>query len=252
MKEKRLLKRHVNGREPKHSQETFLLNAQTPFAVTEAYKTLRTNVIFATRKKGCQVFAVSSPFPGEGKTTNAINLAISFAQTEARVLLIDGDLRRPRLHKSFHVTNGTGLSNLLAGLADLEEDVILHTEYAYLDLITSGHIPPNPIELLSSGGMETMLEKLKTRYDYIIIDTPPVNVVSDALVISKLITGYLLVVRQGVTERQALAYAMSKFEMAGVKPLGVILNAVESYTKKYRYRSGYKYKNYYNYYRASH
>ena len=118
-----------------------------------------------------------------------------------------------------------------------------------MDLISSGHIPPNPIELLSSDKMQELLKSLSETYDFIILDTPPVNIVSDALVLSKMVTGYIMVTRSNYTEYQALDVAMSNFELANIKPLGVVLNDFNRKQTKYSRGGKYKYKTYYNYYR---
>lgn len=227
-----------------------IINSESPFSITEAYKTLRTNVIFSTRGTGCKKYAVTSPVPREGKTTNSVNLAISFAQTGKKVLLIDADLRKPRIHSYFGLRNRTGLSNILSGVFDDENKTYINkTNIENLDVITAGHIPPNPIELLSSDNMRDFLQSLDDIYDFVVIDTPPINVVSDALVLSKYVTGYILVMRSNYSEYQSLKDAVSKFELANVKPLGVILNDYDE--NKQKYSSRYKYKGYYYYYHSS-
>ncbi|MEE1043302.1 MAG: CpsD/CapB family tyrosine-protein kinase [Clostridia bacterium] len=232
------------------NKESTILNINSKFYVSEAYKTLRTNILFSSSDYGCKSFVVTSAIPGEGKTTNAINLAISFAQTEKKVVLIDADLRKPKLHKYFEIGNKVGISNVISGVYDgTEKDFIQKTHVENLDLITSGHIPPNPIELLASDSMYELIKELEANYDYIIIDTPPINVVSDALVLSKTVTGYILVTRSDYTEYQSLSNAMSTFELANIKPLGVILNDFTRNTSNYSHKGKYKYKSYYNYYR---
>jgi len=232
------------------NKENTILNDNSKFFVSEAYKTLRTNILFSAGDSGSKSFVVTSAIPGEGKTTNAINLAISFAQTEKKVVLIDADLRKPKLHKYFDKENKTGLSNVISGVYDGEkQDYIQKTYVDNLDLITSGHIPPNPIELLASDNMHDFIKKLEESYDFIIIDTPPVNVVSDALVLSKSVTGYILVTRCDYTEYQVLNNAMSNFELANIKPLGVILNDFSKKSSNYSSKGKYRYKSYYNYYR---
>lgn len=234
------------------NRDRTIIGKKTNFTITEAYKTLRTNIIFSCRGDGCKKFVVTSPFPGEGKTTNAINLAISFAQTGKKTLLIDGDMRKPKLSKYFGIRNRVGLSNILSGIYDEGEGKVINkTRYDNLELITAGHIPPNPIELLSSDNMKQFLSQLDKIYDYVVIDTPPVNVVSDALVLSKDVSGFILVVRSDYTEYRAMDIAMSKFDLAEISPLGIILNSFTEKRKKYAAGSKYKYKNYYNYYRYS-
>ena len=225
-----------------------IINSKTNFSVTEAYKSLRTNILFSARENTCKKFVITSSFPSEGKTTNAINIAISFAETGKKVLLIDGDLRKPKIHKLLDLKNKMGISNILSNVFDDESHDAIHKNVVEnLDVITSGYIPPNPIELLSSDSMKDFIKEKEDNYDYIIIDTPPVNVVSDSLVLAPLVTGYILVVRANYTEYQGVDMAMAKFEIANIKPLGIILNDVEEYAKKYNYKKRYKYKYKYNY-----
>ena len=231
------------------NRESTILNENSKFHISEAYKTLRTNILFSTGDVGCKSYAITSAIPGEGKTTTAINLAITFAQTEKKVVIIDADLRKPKLHKYFDLENKIGLSNVLSGVYEgSDKDYIQETGVENMHLISSGHIPPNPIELLSSDKMQELIKELEESFDFIIFDTPPINIVSDALVLSKSITGYILVARSNYTEYQALSTAMSNFELANIKPLGVVLNDFSR--KKTKYGGGkYKYKTYYNYYR---
>ncbi len=232
------------------NKETTILTEHSKFLVSESYKTLRTNILFSTGDVGCKSFVITSALPGEGKTTNAINLAISFAQTEKKVILVDADLRKPKLHKYFDLESKTGLSNVISGVYDGEcKDFIQKTYIGNLDVITSGHIPPNPIELLASESMNELMKKLEETYDFIILDTPPVNVVSDALVLSKCVTGYVMVARSNYTEHQQLRDAMSNFEIANIKPLGIILNDFSNKRSAYSKGRKYRYKSYYNYYR---
>lgn len=217
-----------------------ILNDNSKFYISDAYKTLRTNILFSTGESTRKIYAVTSTVPGEGKTTTAINIAVSFAQTEKKVVIIDSDLRRPKLHKYFDLENKVGLSNVLSGIYDGEsKDYIQKTNIDNLDVISSGHIPPNPIDLLASDKMQELLKTLEETYDFIILNTPPVNLVSDALVLSKNVTGYILVVRSNYTEYQALDDAMSNFELAKIKLLGVVLN---DFNRKHTKYSGGKYK----------
>ncbi len=232
------------------NKEATILNDNSKFHISEAYKTLRTNILFTTRDLDCKIYAFTSAIPGEGKTTTAINMAISFAQTEKKVVIIDGDLRKPKLHKYFDLENKIGLSNVLSGVYDgNNKSYIQKTSIENLDLISSGHVPPNPIELLSSDNMKELVNELKEKYDFIIFDTPPVNIVSDALVLSNMVTGYILVARSNYTEYQVLDVAMSNFELANIKPLGVVLNDFNRKQTKYAKGGKYKYKTYYHYYR---
>lgn len=232
------------------NKESTILNENSKFYISEAYKTLRTNILFSTGDVGCKTFVVTSAIPGEGKTTSSINIAISFAQTEKKVVIIDADLRKPKLHKYFDLENKIGLSNVISGVYDgKKKDFIQKTGVENLDIISSGHIPPNPIELLASDNMQDLIKKLEETYDFIILDTPPINIVSDALVLSKIVTGYILVARSNYTEYHAMDIAMANFELANVKPLGVVLNDFNRKQTNYVRGGKYKYKSYYNYYR---
>lgn len=166
------------------------------------------------------------------------------------MVIIDADLRKPKLHKYFELENKIGLSNVLSGVYEGNGNkYIQNTNVENLDLISSGHVPPNPIELLSSDNMKNVLEALKECYDFVIVDTPPINIVSDALVLANLVTGYIMVTRSNYTEYQALDVAMSNFELANIKPLGVVLNDFNKKQTRYAKGGKYKYKTYYNYYR---
>lgn len=218
----------------------YVINDKSAFNIKEAYKSARTNIIFSMQEQGCKRILVTSAYPKEGKTTTCLNLAITFAQTGAKVLIIDADLRKPRLHKLLNVSPSIGLTNILNGISPMSE-AIQTTAYNNLTVLGAGHIPPNPVELLSSDAMKEFLISISEYYDFIFIDTPPVNVVTDAIVLSSLVSGVFLVVRQGLTEHRSLKEAISKFEFADVKPLGFLLNDIDENINKYKYRYRYKY-----------
>ena len=227
-----------------------LLSDESPFNITEAYKTTRTNIMFTLAGvEGCKTIIITSSIPGEGKTLSSINTAITFAQTGAKVLLIDCDLRKSKIHKYMQSDNKKGLSNIL-GSFDSLEDCLKHNEKCGIDYITTGQTPPNPIELLSSSKMEEMLQDLQQKYDYIFLDTPPVNVVADTTAISNLATGILFVVRHKYTTQDMIYKAISSLEFVNAKVLGFLLNDVDlstySYTAKTKF-GNYRYKNYYSY-----
>lgn len=230
-----------------------LINEESNFLVKEAYKMLRTNIIFTLPEEKSSIILVTSSWPLEGKTTNCANLAVVFSQMGEKTLLIDGDLRKPRIHKLFKLTSKTGLSNVLRNLCSVEE-ATQKTAYENLDVITSGHIPPNPAELLASDEMKTLLKELKGKYKYILIDTPPVNMVSDALILAPVVSGMVLVVRQDVTLHKSITESLEKINFTGTKILGFILNdSVDNksgyYSKrKYTYKRTNYYNGYYGYY----
>lgn len=219
------------------------LNDKTPFQIVEAYKTLRLNIIFSLPNVACKKILFTSPFPSEGKTTNCVNLAIAMAQTGSKVLVIDSDLRKPVCHLYFKTKYYPGLTNYLCGLNELAE-VISHTEYNNLDFLPSGLIPPNPSEIIASKEFGLLLNTLEDYYEYIIIDSPPVNIVSDALSISKEVSGTVLVVRQNQSTHDQVQKALNHFKLANSKVLGLILNDtaeenILGYKKKYGYYKRY-------------
>ncbi len=200
-----------------------ILNKNSSFAAQEAYRTMRTNVRFAVNSNGCKKICITSGSAGEGKSITFLNFAISVAEAGQKVLLIDADLRRPALSRLLVEKAAPGLSNVLAGLATYE-DAIHKDIYENLDVMFSGDVPPNPSELLSGDRMQEMIEKLSKKYDYILVDTPPVNIVSDACVIANLLDGVLLLVRQGSSMKEDVRRAVTRLQLTGAKLLGYILN----------------------------
>lgn len=224
-----------------------ILNDKTNFSVKEAYKAARTNFMFALSNipDKCKKIVFTSQGPGEGKTTTSINIAIAFAQTGAKVIIIDADLRRPHVHKYLELDNEIGLTSVLGGFNTLEEAIKKHE--LGVDCISCGHIPPNPSELLSSDKMVNLVESLTDKYDYIILDTPPINVVSDAIAMAtKMDAGVALVVRQKYTTHDAIKKSKATLEFANAKLIGFVLNDVTNESFTYRSRYG-RYRSYRNY-----
>lgn len=225
----------------KHQTRTSVLNMQMDpdmkFKVSEAYKMARTNLAFSLVKKGCKKIAFTSSFTGEGKSTTSVNIAITLAQqVNTKVLLIDCDLRKPKVNRFFHLQTSPGLTSYLGGMKDMES-IIRHTDDPNLDLITSGVIVPNPSELLAGNEMKKLIEEMESKYDYIIFDTPPVNVVVDALSLAGFADGYVIVVKEGSTLKPELRHAVITLEHAKVKILGIILNGSRLEEKEeYKYR----------------
>ncbi len=197
--------------------------ATQKFAVIEAYRALRTNLRYTLNKDGCKIILINSPVPMDGKTTVCANLGIVIAQTGARVLLLDCDLRRGRLHQLFSKKSNPGISEILSGIAGAGE-LIQSTVHENLDVITMGTIPPNPTELLMGYSMEELVRSQENYYDYILIDSPPVNVVSDVLSLIKLADGMIVVVRENATSHPNITKAMAKYELLGSNILGFVLN----------------------------
>lgn len=228
----------------------YILNDDTPFSTTEEYKALRTNIVFSLPENGCKVIGILSSNIAEGKSINCLNLAIAFAQTSAKVLIIDCDLRLPRCSRLLNIKATPGISNILAGMNTIEDGIQTISNYG-IDALMSGDIPPNPSELLGSVRMGNLLEELKKTYDFIFVDLPPVGVVSDALAISKYLSGMVLVVRSGSTRRDEVTDMVSRLEFVECNILGLILNDVfsEGGKRKRGYRKSYSYN--YEYYTYS-
>lgn len=215
-----------------------LLSSKSDFFIREAYKTLRTNVSFALPgEEGCKVIVVTSSMQGEGKSITAVNMAISYAMADQKVLLIDCDLRRPKLARLLQMGSKVGMSNLIVNPKLLDE-AIKHTQITGLDVILSGNVPPNPSELLGSARMDALLAQLKEHYDYIFLDSPPVNMVTDAVVLAPKSDGVIFLVRAGTSERGAVIHAVEQLEYAKAKILGFVLNGVDTQNTRYGYRKG--------------
>lgn len=226
-----------------------ILCANSPFVVKEAYSSIRTNLLFTQQGEDCPIFVITSPTANNGKSINSINLAISFAQMGKRTLLIDADMRNPTIHRLFSIPVKNGLSEILAGLTD--NITVSKTDIENLSLLTAGKIPPNPSELLSSERMDKLLSFVKQHYDCVFIDTPPVNLVTDPTSFASKVTGYIIIVKSGVTDTQNTKRAVLALSNVGANIVGFVLNdAVESNGLKYysygKYR-GYRYKYRYNY-----
>ncbi len=212
-----------------------ILNKNSSFAVQEAYKTLRTNIRFSLQNSSCRRISMTSALAGEGKSITLLNLAISVAQDGQKVLLIDADLRRPAIARLLVENPAPGLSNVLAGQASAEE-AIREQIYPNLDILLSGDVPPNPSELLGGDKMRELIDTVSKKYDYILVDTPPVNVVSDANIVTSLLDGVLLLVRQGSTKKEAVKRAITNLALTGIRPLGFVLNEVDfQHSKSYHY-----------------
>lgn len=194
-----------------------------PFAIVEAYKAIRTNLTFLLSGSETKVFGITSPEAGEGKSTTSVNMAIAFSQLGDKVLLIDADMRKSSIHKKLKIENNAGLSNILAGFNKYSE-VINHISDTF-DVITAGQIPPNPSELLGSARFKELVEAVGKEYSYVIIDTPPVDVVTDALVIAPHIAGLVLVVKDQVTPTDSISRAIESAKFANINLLGAIMNA---------------------------
>lgn len=215
-------------------------NRHVPFAVVEAYKTIRTNLTFLLSNKKSKVFGITSAEAGEGKSTTAINMAIAFSQLGDKVLLIDADMRRSSVHKKMRIENISGLSDVLAGF-DNFDNTVKHISDT-LDILTAGQVPPNPSELLGSATFKELVANVGEKYGYVIIDTPPVDVVTDALVIAPQTAGLVLVVKDGVTPTDAIKRTIEAAKFAEINILGAVMNGANSKSgRRYGYRKYGKY-----------
>lgn len=191
-----------------------------------------------------KVISITSSGPGEGKSTVISNLAIVMAQAGQKVLLIDCDLRKPRIHKNFGLNNRMGFTNAVVEKIDLDKTIAKSDENPNLDIMTSGPIPPNPSEILASQRNKEVIEKLKSMYDVILIDVPPIGVVTDAAIVSTLCDGVILVLPFGEVDVRSAKYAKELLDKVNAHILGTVLNKVPTSNKKYYGRYYYNY-NYY-------
>jgi len=223
----------------------YLITGNAPFEYVEAYKALRTNFNFITANNKNRKIVVTSALRDEGKSSLAINLSISLAQADNKVLLIDADLRNPSLHRYLRLTNDAkqGLSNLLSGNVKVG-DCLIKTQYGF-DLIAGGPIPPNPAELITSDSMRDLLNIAAQHYDYIICDAPPVGIITDAAALSPLCDGVLYVIRQNYANKNQILGAVNKLQAVNAKILGAVMTQYvmpKEFSRKYRYYNyGYRY-----------
>ncbi|MGB9835398.1 MAG: GumC family protein [Candidatus Saccharicenans sp.] len=226
-------------KEPRPENIELIVYHAPESALAEAYRSLRTALLLSGPQAHLKKIQVTSPLQGEGKSSTISNLAVSLAQMGRRVLLIDADLRRPRQHRLFNVKNHDGLTNYLA--LDLPPDkLVKETMVPNLFLVNSGPIPPNPAELLSTEKMSQLLEEMSRRYDFLLIDTPPVLAVTDAQVVGKMVDGLVLVVQAERTPREALRQTRELLDLLKIKTLGVVVNCFDLDSRGYYYRRYYK------------
>lgn len=239
---RKLLLVGANDAEDRSGNE-LLINADSRSPLSEAYRQLRTSVLLSTAGHPPKSLLVTSSLPSEGKTTTATNTAISLAQTGAKVLIVDADMRRPRLHSVFGFSNNEGLSTLLS--SEYTDSDILRIvkkdESNQLNLLTSGPIPPNPAELIGSEQMANLLKKLQTHFTHVVIDSPPITSFTDGVLIASLVDGVIIVVHSGKSSRQVVKRARQLLSDVGARILGVVLNNVNLRSQdSYHY-----YQNYY-------
>ena len=231
-----------NGNAPTGAALITMEETRSPMA--EAYRHLRTSLLFSSAGKPPQTILVTSSQPSEGKTTTAINTAITLAQSDADVVIIDCDLRRPRLHSHFGMENTQGLTNYLSGERDTENLLKTYADLPRLKVITSGPIPPNPAELLSSNEMKNLLQFLRGRFKHVIIDSPPAISFTDAAILSTLVDGVVLVAMAGKSSMHLMRRFKQRLGTIGARIYGVVLNGIKSGSVEYEYY-GAGYENYY-------
>ncbi|MDD2363063.1 MAG: CpsD/CapB family tyrosine-protein kinase [Oscillospiraceae bacterium] len=217
--------------------DRLMISESAPFHIREAFKTIRTNLLFTLATKESKTFAVASAMPNEGKSTTAANLSVVLAQTGAQVLLMDCDFRKPSVHRLFRLSADKGLTSILCGIDKIEE-ALNENVVPNLDIITAGPMSPNPSELLGSSRMAELLSIVQKAYDYVVIDASPINIVSDAVIIAKQTAGVVLVTRQGQSRHDQLQKAIESCKFAEVDILGIVLNESKGANSHYY---GYRY-----------
>lgn len=214
----------------------FIVEDEPKSVAAESYRTLRTNLQYSSFDEEYKVIVVTSSEPGEGKSTTAGNLALSLSQGDKKVALIDCDLRKPSLHKKFKVSNTRGLSDVIIGKEEITSVFQRYNEN--LVIVTSGKVPPNPSEMLSSKAMTALIEALRKVFDYVILDTPPVQAVTDAQILSTKADGTILVVRAEETKKDSVNNAINLLKKVKANIIGTVLNGVEVSKQNYYYYYG--------------
>lgn len=222
-----------------------IISKNAPFQYQEAYKSLRTNLRFVSLNGDYKKIIITSAIPGDGKSSVAVNLAVSMAETGSKVLLIDCDLRKPILHKYLRIPKNTssGLTGVLSGSATLEQAIVKFSDIG-IHVLTAGAIPPNPAELLGGRRMSELVAQLDEMYDIIIFDTPPVSVVTDAAVLSQFTDAVILVIRQKHSTIEQAQLAKRNLEAVHANIIGVVLNDFDM--RASNKESGYYYGYYYD------
>lgn len=224
---------------PEEARKT--LGSNLNFAAAEAYKLLRTNLDFSLPGENkCKVIGVTSALRGEGKSTTSVNIAYTMAQSGGKVLLIEADMRLPTLAKRVRAKSKPGLSNLLIGQCSGNDTLQRSDLIQNLWVMTAGDIPPNPAELLGSANMAVTVNALADVFDVIILDLPPVTAVSDALIVSKLVDGMLIVVRQDYCDRHSVDEVVRQLRFVDGKILGFVMTGADTQKKGYKHYGSYR------------
>jgi len=240
---KALQKRNGNGAS---NNAELLMNVDSRSPLAESYRHLRTSVLLSTAGRAPKSLLVTSSLPGEGKTTTAVNTSYSLAQTGASVVIIDADMRRPRLQSIFGMRGQLGLSSILSSDVTDEEmlAMISRDENSGLNILTAGPIPPNPAELLGSDQMRRLLVTLQKHFTHVVVDSPPVTSFTDGVLISTMVDGVLLVVHGGKSSRHVVRRSRQLLQDVGAKIFGVVLNNTEIQSHDYYYYQRYSEKYY--------
>jgi capsular exopolysaccharide synthesis family protein len=233
----------VTDKSKDDTEKMIIVQADPDSLVAEAFKNIRTGIVFSAPPETLKAILVTSTIPSEGKSFTSTNLATTLAMDGNNILLVDSDMRRPTVHHSFKLDNSTGLSNYLTGNVPLDA-IIQKTFVDNLSFVNAGPTPPNPSGLLGSFRMEDFIKEAKQRFDRIVIDGPPLIGISDSIILSKLVDGALLVIRFGTASRDVIARAKQCLQEVGVNILGVVLNDIDVqkasyYSKYYHYYSRY-------------
>lgn len=241
-----ILTGHGHKKKKEGNRTLQLILKDAPFQYVEAYKSLRTNLDFMAVGNEYKKIVITSSIPGEGKSNVAINLSISLAEMHKKVLLVDCDLRKPVLHKYLNLgKNANGLTTVLSGAVRPDEAIISFVDLN-IDVLSAGAIPPNPAELLGSSAMRKLIAQLEKSYDYLIFDTPPVSVVTDAAVLGKYTDGAIMVVRQKHVKVESAQLAKRNLSAVNVPIIGAVLNGFNlkhsSKDSGYYYSYEYEYK----------
>jgi succinoglycan biosynthesis transport protein ExoP len=245
---RRLLLVGGNEEAPAGQSSELLIHTDSRSSIAEAYRQLRTSILLSIAGHAPKSLLITSSLPAEGKTTTATNTAISLAQTGAKVLIVDADMRRPRLHNIFGISNAEGLSTILSAGLNREEilDVIKFEEAANLHLLPSGPVPPNPAELIGSEQMANLFKLLQEEFTHVVVDSPPIASFTDGVLIASMVDGVILVVHSGKSSRQVVRRARQLLQDVGAKVFGVVLNKVDLKSQdNYYYYQSYYHRSYY-------
>lgn len=223
-----------NNRTVKADRKNTVLSDDSPWMIQEAYKVLRTNVLFSLPGEGHRIIAVTSAFASDGKTTNAVNTAIAMGKLQKKVLLIDCDMRKPSVDSMLGIRAIPGLSDILVGMSRMDA-ALQHVQASGIDAVSAGSIPPDSTLLLQGSDIRSFLKAAREKYDYVILDFPPVTTVTDAVLLADIVDGYLIVVRHQKTDYRAVIDTVEQLRFAKANIIGFIYNDYSLESKRYSY-----------------